>query len=309
MTVESRPIFYNEVTNCVKFVLKDGVFDLTSIDHFEKNFNSAGFGVKFVTQGVERYKVNKQLYTVREGNYLLLNGEKESSVEINSQKHVKGMCFQLSDALISQVVASFKAPDTPFSDQQLSSFFLGTSFLENKYATQGNALGVKLMDLHKQVVSKELFEDQLQEEFFFELASAVVIDQISVFKELQNIKSVKEETKRELFRRVNQGREFIDTCFEKPLTIEEIAQFAGMSEFHFFRLFRQTFGLSPYQYLTKKRFEQAIYLLSQGQSISAVAIESGFSSIHSFSKSFKKVYGVSPSNHFQLKPVLKISRD
>lgn len=301
MNVESTPVFYNEVTNCVKFVLKDGVFDLTSIDNFEKNFNSSGFGVKFVTKGVERYRVNKQLYTVREGNYLLVNGEKEASVEISSQQHVKGMCFQVSDGLISQVVASFKAPDTPFSDQELSSFFLGTNFLENKYAAQSNALGIKLMDLHRQVLTKELFEDQIQEEFFFELASAIVTDQIGVFKELQNIKSVKEDTKRDLFRRLNQGREYIDGCFEKSITIEQIAQFAGMSEFHFFRLFRQTFGLSPYQYLTKKRFERAIYLLSQGLPISDVAIESGFSSIHSFSKSFKRVYGVSPSNHFQIK--------
>jgi AraC family transcriptional regulator len=301
MNVESTPVFYNEVTNCVKFVRKDGVFDLTSIDNFEKNFNSSGFGVKFVTQGIERYRVNKQQYTVREGSYLLLNGEKEASIEINSQKHVKGMCFQISDALISQVVGSFKAPDTPFSDQQLSSFFLGTHFLENKYVAQSNALGIKLLNLHSQVLSKELFEDNIQEEFFFELASAIVTDQICVFKELQNIKSVKEDTKRDLFRRLNQGREYIDGCYEKSLTIEQIAQYAGMSEFHFFRLFRQAFGLSPYQYITKKRFEKAIYLLSQGLSISAVSFESGFSSIHSFSKSFKRFYGVSPSNLVQMK--------
>lgn len=292
-----KPIYFDEIQKSVTLFRKEGIFNLSSIAELEHNCGSFGFGIKYVTKGTERYWINRRLYTVNEEDFLLVNGEQSTRVEIDSKTHVKGMCINLTNELIQEVVASYVAPNTAFSDLQLSRFFYSDEFLENKYVARQNSLGKKLSQLHQIIQSKSFFEDQLNTEFYYELALALVEDQTGVFKQLQNIKSVKSDTKKDLYRRVLKGKEFIDEYFEKELTIEQIASFSGMSEFHFFRLFKQINGLSPYQYILQSRLVRSYQQLTLGQTVSDVAFANGFSSIFAFSKSFKKWYGVPPSEH------------
>lgn len=291
-----KPVYFDEVKNSVTHLSKSGIFNLSSISEFEHNCRSFGFGIKYVTKGTERYRINNRLYTVNEENFLLVNGEKNTKVEIDSKSHVKGICIHLTNELVQEVIASYVAPNTANSDLQLSNFFYSDEFLENNYSAQQNLLGKKLLHIDKTIQAKQLFEEQINTEFYYELATALVQDQTSVFKQLQNIKSVKSETKKDLYRRVLKGKEFIDSNFENDLNIEQIALFAGMSEFHFFRLFKQINGLSPYQYILKIRLIKSYRLLSSGYSVSDVAFATGFSSIFTFSKSFKKMFGVPPSD-------------
>ncbi len=293
-----NPVFFDEVKNSVTHVSKAGIFNLSSIAELQHNCRSYGFGIKYVKEGTERYRINNKLYTVNQEHFLLVNGEKNTSVEIDSKTHVKGMCIHLSNELVQEVIASYCAPDTPISDLQLSNFFYTDEFLENKYSAKQNALGQKLLQLDSTIQSKLLFEDHINTEFYYELACAMIQDQTSVFKQLQNIKSVKSETKKDLYRRILKGKELMDEQFENELSIEQIAIYAGMSEFHFFRLFKQIIGLSPYQYILRNRLLKAHRLLCSGFSVSDVAFACGFSSIFTFSKSFKKMFGVPPSEHY-----------
>ena len=78
--------------------------------------------------------------------------------------------------------------------------------------------------------------------------------------------------------------------------IKEIADHCGMSEYHFFRLFKAVIGISPHQYLIRKRIENAHALLSdKSHSVSDVAFLCGFADVFSFSKAFKKHTGTPPS--------------
>lgn len=92
---------------------------------------------------------------------------------------------------------------------------------------------------------------------------------------------------------------FIDAYFNQSLTVNAVAQEASMSDFHFFRLFKSTFGLSPHQYIIKQRLHHAKVLLSEGQNITETAFSCGFPDVYSFSKSFKKYFGIMPSQFFR----------
>lgn len=297
-----RPVYFDEINHSVSHVRKEGIFNLSSVAELEHTCGSYGFGIKYVTKGTERYRIENKCYTVNEANFLLINGNKTTRVEIDSKTQVKGLCIHLSDELVHEVIASYIAPNTAFSDVQLSHFFYSEDFLENHYYAHQHALGKKLLQIDAVVQSRALFEEQINTELFYELALALVQDQTMVFRQLQNIKSVKRETKKDLYRRVLKGKEFIDANFESELNIEQIASVAGMSEFHFFRLFKQIMGLSPYQYILKNRLVKSYQLLSMGASVSDVAFATGFSSIFSFSKSFKKMYAVPPSDHHLIHP-------
>lgn len=79
------------------------------------------------------------------------------------------------------------------------------------------------------------------------------------------------------------------------LRLDDLAQVAGMSRFHFARLFRSDMGISPHQYLIGQRLEKAKALLRlDAGTIGDVAIETGFANATSFARAFRHRVGVSP---------------
>lgn len=88
---------------------------------------------------------------------------------------------------------------------------------------------------------------------------------------------------------------YIGEHYAEDLTLENAAEMAGFSKYHFTRLFRQVTNVSFYKYLSQKRIAHAKELLISGNySIMEVAYLSGFSSHGAFTRMFKQVTGVSP---------------
>ncbi len=86
-----------------------------------------------------------------------------------------------------------------------------------------------------------------------------------------------------------------DQLHESP-SLEELADIAGYSPFHFARLFKSTVGVSPHQYLTKQRIQRAQFLLARSDlSITTVATDLGFDSSSHFAAAFRQAVGVTPS--------------
>lgn len=98
-----------------------------------------------------------------------------------------------------------------------------------------------------------------------------------------------------LYRRIVQAKLFIDTHFSEKIDIDNIADEAFFSKFHFIRLFKQIYDKTPHQYLTAVRIEKAVLLLREGQAVSDVCYAVGFESLSSFSGLFKRLVGVPPS--------------
>lgn len=270
--------------------------NISSLRHFSALVESHEFAIKYVKEGVESYRINKVDYKIAADQYLLLNGHKTGTVEIDSATNVKGICISVANALVSQVVASRRAPDSAYTDVSLSAFFCSNSFLENRYSIHQTNVGVLLASVSNKIVRDGISNEEINEEFFFQIAEAIVEDQVKVFKQLQDIPAVKILAKKDLFRRLQRGKELMDESFCHSIRIKEIAREAAMSEFHFYRLFKSIYSCSPYQYLLNRRLEFAKSLLYQKESISNTAIVTGFSDPCAFSKAFKKKFGFSPGD-------------
>lgn len=97
-----------------------------------------------------------------------------------------------------------------------------------------------------------------------------------------------------LLRRV---KSHIHQNFDKDLSLDDLANLAGISKFHFSRRFRQATGITPYQYVLETRIERAKRLLHGSESpISEVADEVGFNSQSQFNRAFKKMVGMTPGD-------------
>ena len=92
----------------------------------------------------------------------------------------------------------------------------------------------------------------------------------------------------------------MDRTFAEPLCILRLAQIAEVSEAHFIRTFRQTFGETPHRYLQRRRVERAMFLLrATKRSVTDICFDVGFSSLGSFSRIFHAIVGESPTSFRQ----------
>lgn len=102
--------------------------------------------------------------------------------------------------------------------------------------------------------------------------------------------------KKEYMESVMSACNYINQHYQEPLSLEEIADVSGFSRFHFTRIFKQCMNMTFYEYLNQKRISKAEELLSTtSQSVTEIAMNSGFSSISAFNRTFKSVKGCSPS--------------
>jgi AraC-like DNA-binding protein len=92
--------------------------------------------------------------------------------------------------------------------------------------------------------------------------------------------------------RLLRARELLSTNDD---AVASVARTAGVSPFHFIRLFAAAFGETPGQFRIKQRVERAKTLLADGASVTETCMEIGFASVGSFSGLFQRRVGVAPS--------------
>lgn len=108
-----------------------------------------------------------------------------------------------------------------------------------------------------------------------------------------------------LYRRLLQAKLFIDRHYAEPIDLDNIADEAYFSRFHFIRLFSRIYGHTPHRYLRKVRVKEAMKLLGNGVPVNEACEAVGFESLSSFSGLFSRVNGVSPSVYRQRQVALR----
>jgi AraC-like DNA-binding protein len=97
-------------------------------------------------------------------------------------------------------------------------------------------------------------------------------------------------------RHLLKAKDLADARYFEPLGVDELARAAGLSRAHFSREFRRAFGESPHAYLLTRRLERAAALLrTTDRSVADVCFSVGLQSVGSFTSSFTRTYGVSPT--------------
>jgi transcriptional regulator GlxA family with amidase domain len=112
-----------------------------------------------------------------------------------------------------------------------------------------------------------------------------------------------EETNRRMLR----ARDAMDRAYAEPLDVPALAQIANVSEAHFIRTFRATFGETPHRYLQRRRVERAMFLLrATDRSVTDICLDVGVNSLGTFSRSFQAIVGESPTRYREHGPIMAV---
>jgi AraC-like DNA-binding protein len=99
-------------------------------------------------------------------------------------------------------------------------------------------------------------------------------------------------------RHLLRARDLADRRYVERLEVDQMARAAGLSRAHFSREFKHAFGVSPHAYLLTRRLERAATLLRvTDRSVMEVCMDVGLQSVGSFTTSFKRMFGVTPTTY------------
>jgi AraC-like DNA-binding protein len=97
-------------------------------------------------------------------------------------------------------------------------------------------------------------------------------------------------------RHLLRAKDLADARYAERLRVDDMAHAAGLSRAHFIREFQRAFGETPHAYLLTRRLERAAALLrGTDRSVASICFDVGLESVGSFTSSFTRTYGVSPT--------------
>ena len=276
----NRRLYFDDTGNAIWY---------SAVKEWQGSIRFNGVAAKYVISGAEQYEVNGRGIKVSGNQYVLGNDSSQAGVVIQSDREVHGICVDLSEKLVREVAES-KGVSSEFVH-----YLCEGQLLVNRYNDRNNSLGQILKSLapciHRMDVS------DFGPETFYTMAEAVVSDQSVIFEMHGKLQFKRQLTKQEVLRSLIDAKEFIDTHFQQPLNIDQIAAKAGISRYHFSRLFKDVFGYSPYSYYNNQRLLAACEMLKYEGNISDVSAQLGFSDLPSFTKAFTKRFGMGPTEY------------
>jgi AraC family transcriptional regulator len=251
--------------------------------------------IKSLVLGAGEWSVGKSRFEVDSNSYLILNQDQPYSLTIDSKTAVETFCVFFARGFVEDAWRTSVSEDGVLLDDPIIEN--GVGFYQRLHG-QDALVPPVLRDLREKVIHG----DGDLEESFFSLASAMVRLRSGWRAEVSRLPAVRVSTRAELHRRVHRGKQMMDELFGQALTLDDVAQSACLSPFHFHRTFKAVFQQTPHEYLRRRRLDRAARLLRETEApVTEICLDSGFESLGSFSTLFRARFGASPREFRRLK--------
>jgi AraC family transcriptional regulator len=252
--------------------------------------------LKLVVDGHAMYIVDKKSYRISQNEFLICNGDQDGIGIIDSKKEVSQFCIHFKPSLISDAFRLLTSGDHFDLDKPMDGY-PDFQLFENTYNLNSSlAVSTQLRPLVRLIKDGRGKEIYLDEEWLLNLAEAIVLNEKNIRVSLSGLHAVRHTTRNEIMKRLLIGKEYIDSNFTKNPKIADIASFACMSEFFFYRNFKFAFRTTPYQYMLDMKIGLARELMRNEKiGFAEIAELCGFPDIFTFSKAFKRKCGFAPS--------------
>jgi len=257
---------------------------------FYRKGTSAMFSIKYVLSGTEHYNINEQQYELTDNNFIITYPQQEIEVYIDSVTDAVGVCYYFDETILQQIFyAKNNSVEANLENiESKKKLLVNETTKEYIHNIPVHSFRTSLNNYLQKTNFEELDKYQISD-FLMLIAEHLVIHQTQINDQLNDLNSTKTTTKKELYKRLQKGRQYIHDSFQQPVTIKDMAKAACLSEYYFHRNFRIFFNQTPHQYLQFVRLSQAHQLLKNNRySKKEVAYNCGFDDVKYFSKVYNK---------------------
>ena len=247
--------------------------------------------IKSVAFGEVEWRVEDKRHVLGPDRLLLLPDDAPYSMTMDTPTPSRTFCATFRRGLVEDCWRVMNSPHQTLLDRpdavESPAF---APRLESRTSTLGRALTALEFAVARSA-------DSVQQTILFERLGAAAAEAIRAQRgESLRVPALKSATREEILRRLVSAREIVESDLAAPWPLTQMARSAAMSPYHFHRCFRSVYREAPQQWLSRRRSERAFALLSRsGSSVTEVCLAVGYQSLGSFSASFARRFGVSPS--------------
>lgn len=249
--------------------------------------------IMYINSGTIEEYVNGKWFTARKGDMVFMNFNSVHSFKCSETATYYNICFY------PETFEKMINPENAFSLLSLSAF---------NELSKGRMEGYVSFSLSEQRKIQYIFERMVEEQAKrlprFDIVNESYLN-ILITMLLRRI-SLPEEDEKNVW---NELADYISNNLDSDLSLENLAKRCFYNPSYFSRLFKSKFNTPLVEYVSNKRIEKAMTLLSETElSISAIASACGFSNKSAFYRAFSKVTGRKP-NEFRNNPHIKTQKD
>ena len=257
--------------------------------------HKVGFGIISLLKGAGKFYLNKKKIVLDSQSHLIVNKASELSIRLQ-EKNCEPSFLYFHSKLPSVIAASLYRTDDQLLNREEDSV-RDFSLLERPHYSSPSLISVfrNLSVIGKSCASFHALKADL---LIRSLLEKLCIDNNRAIKASNNIHVVKKSTRKALYLRISTAKDWMEANYHRPITLNDMAKIAMMNSQHFLRVFKQTFRITPYQYLTKIRLGHARRLLAESdEGITHICTLLGFESLSSFSWLFRQSFHLSPTQY------------
>ncbi|MCI0715766.1 MAG: AraC family transcriptional regulator, partial [Chlorobi bacterium] len=246
-------------------------------------------------KGTEYYVIGNIKYGVDDTNYLITNHDTMYESYINSDSKVESFTLNFHKEFVLDVFNAFSNSDEFLLDYPEIRDKNPVNFFEKLYPR--NEKIILYLNRIKSLINRTEYDYAIINELLHIILDRLFHLQLKTYCDSEKIESKKKSTRLELYRRLNLAKDYVHSNFGRKIGLSDLAKISCLSSHHLLRKFKAVFGITPHQYLTFRRLEQAKYLLiNSSKSVTEICLIAGFESLSSFGDLFKKKYLHSPYN-------------
>ena len=274
------------------FVEDNLVLNARARRHVVQDF-AGPLSIKSVIEGEVGWILDGRELVVDGSSFLVLDDGQKYSMNLEAPQDMETCCAFFQRGFVERVVqdttspvqASLDSPERPAPS---------LNFLSRLHRDPDGLILPALWSLARRC-SAQLQPSSFEEDFLV-LSEKLVLLYQEITAQIARVPGMKASTREELFRRLQIAKEYMHSSTEQSVSLDAVAKEACLSRYHLHRAFTKVFEQTPHSYLTELRLERAHALLKRGNSVTDACMAVGFSSVSSFSRLFRKHYGVAPSS-------------
>jgi AraC-like DNA-binding protein len=248
--------------------------------------------IKAVSNGTEHYYLDRRRLSVTDETYLILNEDQEYSSVLEAPREALSFCIFFRPGMAGELASASRMSTSRALDAGFDPGMRRLEFAEHLRrhdSCVSPVLRYIRHHLHSGVADAGWYEEQ-----FEYLLGRMIRNEQALTLLPERVACMSKAKRRELMRRLHWSTDYMHSNLHRELTLSDLARAAHLSSYHYLRLFRQVFEMTPMAYLRKQRTQRALALLSATSlEIQEIADQVGFSRLALW-RNVKRTVGEGP---------------